>query len=154
MGPSRGSFVGSRTGEVTPIKEGWVKKNIFVMVLDDEPIVGERLKPILEKKGFQVETFTESQKALERLEEKQFHVLVTDLKMSGPSGMDVLRFLKDRHLDTQAIVITGYATIERAREAQYLNAEFVSKPFKLEEIAKLVVRAAKKSAVGQDPEPP
>jgi DNA-binding NtrC family response regulator len=146
--------VGSRPGEGTPAKEGWVKKNIFVMVLDDEPIVGERLKPILEKKGFQVETFTESQKALERLEEKKFHVLVTDLKMSGPSGMDVLRFLKDRHLDTQAIVITGYATIERAREAQYLNAEFVSKPFKLEEIARLVVRAAKKSGVGQDPESP
>ena len=131
-----------------------MKKDIFVMVLDDEPIVGERLKPVLEKKGFQVETFTESQKALERLEEKKFHVLVTDLKMSGPSGMDVLRFLNDRHLDTKAIVITGYATMERAREAQYLNAEFVTKPFTLAQIAKLVARAAKKSEMEQDPESP
>jgi len=129
-----------------------MKKDIFVMVLDDEPIVGERLKPLLEKKGVQVETFTESQKALERLEEKKFHVLVTDLKMSGPSGMDVLRYLKDHHLDTRAIVITGYATIERAREAQYLNAKFVTKPFKLDQIAKLVARAAKKSGGEQDPE--
>ncbi len=120
-----------------------MKKDIFVMVLDDEPIVGERLRPVLEKRGFQVETFTESQKALERLQEKNFHVLVTDLKMSGPSGMDVLRYLKDRHPDTRAIVITGYATIERAREAQYLNAKFVTKPFKLDHIAKLVAEAAK-----------
>lgn len=129
-------------------------KNIFVMILDDEPIVGERLKPVLEKKGFQVETFTESQKALERLGEKKFHVLVTDLRMSEPDGMDVLRFLRDHHPDTQAIVITGYATIERAREAQYLNAEFVPKPFKLDQIAKLVARAAKKSGMEQGPEPP
>jgi len=121
-----------------------MKKDIFVMVLDDEPIVGERLKPVLEKKGFQVETFSESQKALERLGEKSFHVLVTDLKMSGASGMDILRYLKNHNADTQAIVITGYATIGRAREAQYLNAEFVTKPFKLVQIVKLVAKAARR----------
>jgi len=124
-----------------------VKRDIFVLVLDDEPIVGERLKPVLEKKGFRVETFTESQKALERLNEKRFHILVTDLKMNGPSGMDILRYLRDHHSDTQAIVITGYATIERAREAQYLNAQFVPKPFKLEQIVKLVAKAAKNFGV-------
>lgn len=68
--------------------------------------------------------------------------------MSGPSGMDILRYLKEHDADTQAIVITGYATIERAREAQYLNAEFVPKPFKLDQIAKLVAKAAKKLETG------
>jgi DNA-binding NtrC family response regulator len=121
-----------------------MKKNISVMVLDDEPIVGERLKPVLEKAGYAVEVFTESPKALDRLQEKSFEVLVTDLKMSGPSGLDVLRFLKDHDLDTKAIVITGYATIERAREAESLEAEFVTKPFKMEQIVKLVDKAAKK----------
>jgi DNA-binding NtrC family response regulator len=121
-----------------------MKKDISVMVLDDEPIVGERLKPVLEKAGYEVEVFTESPKALDRLAEKTFHVLVTDLKMSGPSGLDVLRFLKDHDRDTRAIVITGYATIERAREAESLEAEFVTKPFKLEQIVKLVDKAAKK----------
>jgi DNA-binding NtrC family response regulator len=135
------------------LKGDGVKRDIFVMVLDDEPIVGERLKPVLEKKGFQVETFTESQKALERLSEKKFHVLVTDIKMSGPSGMDVLRYLKDHDADTKAIVITGYATMERAREAQYLNAEFVPKPFKLEEIVKLVAKAARNFAAEPGPAP-
>jgi DNA-binding NtrC family response regulator len=121
-----------------------MKKNISVMVLDDEPIVGERLRPVLEKGGYEVEVFTESQKALNRLEEKLFQVLITDLKMSGPSGLDVLKFLKDHTLDTKAILITGYATIERAREAEILDAEFVTKPFKLEQIVKLVDKAAKK----------
>ncbi len=121
-----------------------MKNEIYVMVLDDEPIVGERLQPVLEKAGFQVEVFTDSQKALQRLEEKNFQVVVTDLKMSGPSGLDVLRYLKDNKPDTKAIIITGYATIERAREAEFLNAQFVTKPFKLEEIVKLVDKAAKK----------
>jgi DNA-binding NtrC family response regulator len=121
-----------------------MKKNISVMVLDDEPIVGERLRPVLEREGYEVEVFTESQKALNRLAEKNFQVLVTDLKMSGPSGLDVLKFLKDRALETKAIVITGYATIERAREAEILDAEFVTKPFKLEQIVKLVDKASKK----------
>lgn len=121
-----------------------MKKDVAVMVLDDEPIVGERLQPVLEKEGFQVEVFTDSRQALARLEEKEFQVLVTDLKMSGPSGIDVLRYLKDRKRDTEAIVITGYATIESAREAEYLNAQFVTKPFKLEYIVKLVEKAAKK----------
>ena len=75
---------------------------------------------------------------------KKFQVVVTDLKMSGPSGLDVLRFLKDHQKDTEAIVITGYATIERAREAEFLNAKFVTKPFKLEEIVKLVEKVSKK----------
>ena len=121
-----------------------MKDTIFVMVLDDEPIVGERLQPVLEKAGFEVEVFTDSQTALKRLGEKKFQVVVTDLKMSGPSGLDVLRFLKDHQKDTEAIVITGYATIERAREAEFLNAKFVTKPFKLEEIVKLVDKVAKK----------
>jgi DNA-binding NtrC family response regulator len=121
-----------------------MKENISVMVLDDEPIVGERLQPVLEREGYAVEVFTDSQKALDRLKEKTFQVLITDLKMSGPSGLDMLKFLKDQAMETKAIVITGYATIERAREAQILDAEFVTKPFKLEQIVKLVDKAAKK----------
>ncbi|OIP86874.1 MAG: hypothetical protein AUK24_10230 [Syntrophaceae bacterium CG2_30_49_12] len=121
-----------------------MKKDISVMVLDDEPIVGERLQPVLEKEGFQVEVFTDSQKALKRLEEKNFQILVTDLKMSGPTGMDVLKYIKDHERDTEAIMITGYATIERAREAEILDAKFVTKPFKLDQIVKLVNKAAKK----------
>ena len=120
-----------------------MKDPILVMVLDDEAIVGERLRPVLENAGFQVETFTESPKALKRLEEKKFDILVTDLKMDGPSGLDVLRYLKEHQPETQAILVTGYPTIERCRDTEYLNAVFVTKPFKLEQIVKLVQAAAR-----------
>ena len=117
-----------------------------VMVLDDEPIVGDRLKPVLEREGFEVETFTESDAALKRLHERSFDVLVTDMKMRGPTGMDVLRYVKEKAAATQVIVITGYATIETNREAEALGAyQFIAKPFKMAELAKLVSQAAKES---------
>jgi DNA-binding NtrC family response regulator len=118
--------------------------NKDVMVLDDEPIVGDRLKPALEKEGFQVEVFTDSGSAIERLKQKSFAVLVTDVKMRGPSGMDVLRFVKESTPATQVIIITGYATIETSHEAEALGAvQFVAKPFKIKEIVKLVTKSSK-----------
>ena len=117
-----------------------------VMVLDDEPIVGDRLKPALEKEGFQVEVFTDSSAAIERLKQKSFTVLVTDVKMRGPSGMDVLRFVKESAPATQVIVITGYATIETSHEADALGAfHFVAKPFKIKDIVKLVTKSSRAS---------
>ena len=120
--------------------------NKDVMVLDDEPIVGDRLRPALEKDGFHVEVFTDSKAAVERLQEKVFSVLVTDVKMRGPSGMDVLRFVKDNAPGTQVIVITGYATIETSHEADALGAvHFIPKPFKIKDIVKLVTRSSRRA---------
>jgi DNA-binding NtrC family response regulator len=117
-----------------------------VMVLDDEPTVGERLKDYLEKKDMVVETFTDSQTAIERLAEKRFDVVITDLKMSGPTGLDVLVFVKDEHLPTQVIIITGYATMEAARGAETVGAmDFITKPFQMKDMYKLVLKAAKKA---------
>ncbi|HEX7670908.1 MAG TPA: response regulator [Polyangiaceae bacterium] len=117
-----------------------------VMVLDDEPIVGDRLRPLLEKAGFHVEVFTDSSTALERLKEKAFSVLVTDVKMRGPSGMDVLRFIRENAPATRVIVITGYATIETSHEADALGAvHFVAKPFKLKDLVKLVTKASQRA---------
>ncbi len=114
------------------------------MVLDDEPIVGDRLKPVLEKEGFAVEVYTDSTQAIECLKNKTFSVLVTDMKMRGPSGMDVLRFVKESSPSTQVIIITGYATIETNYEAQALAAcHFIAKPFKMKDLVKLVIKAAK-----------
>lgn len=123
-------------------------KDKLVMVLDDESLVGERLKPALEKQGFTVEVFTESQKALDRLKEKSFHVVVTDLKMKGPDGLDVLGFVKRHRPGCQVVLITGYGSFEQARQAEAVGVfEFVCKPFKLGELCKLVAKAAKKATL-------
>jgi DNA-binding NtrC family response regulator len=117
-----------------------------VLVLDDEAIVCDRIKEHLGKKGFLVETYTESQTALDRLENRTFDVVVTDIKMSGPTGLDVLRFVKKRSPTTQVIMITGYGSIETANEAEIVGAfDFICKPFALDDIHTLVKRAVKKA---------
>lgn len=117
-----------------------------VLVLDDEAIVCERLKDHLGKKGFEVETFTESAAALKRLTQKSFDVVVTDIKMKAPTGLEVLRHIKEHWPATQVIMITGFASIEAANEAEIVGAsDFVCKPFHLKEIHELVKKAVKKA---------
>jgi DNA-binding NtrC family response regulator len=123
-----------------------MKNPVEVLVLDDEAIVCERLKDQLEKSNFNVETFTESQQAIDRLTQKTFDVVVTDLKMEGPTGLDVLRFVRDNSRGTQVIIITGYASMEAAREADYTGVyDFIQKPFQLDKMATMVKKAAKKA---------
>jgi DNA-binding NtrC family response regulator len=119
---------------------------ISVLVVDDEAIVCHRLKGHLEGHGFQVDAFTQSTKALQALEEKRYHVVVTDLKMAGPTGLDVLHNVRARGYPTQVIIITGYASMEAAREAEAVGAyDFLCKPFELEALTKLVKGAARRA---------
>jgi DNA-binding NtrC family response regulator len=118
-----------------------VEKNAEILILDDEPIVGDRLKPALEKCGYTVETLTDSQEAIDRLAQKRYDVLITDLKMTGPSGLDVLRFVKEQSPSTGVIVITGYATAEQATESMKSGAvDFIAKPFRISQLTELVGR--------------
>jgi len=112
--------------------------DIEVLVLDDEPTVCERLKDFLEKNGMKVETFTESSAAVERLAHRRFHVVVTDLKMKGPTGIDVLVEVKRQNLPTEVIVITGYRTMDATRAAECVGAfAFLDKQFHLEQLRDL-----------------
>jgi DNA-binding NtrC family response regulator len=121
-------------------------RSIEVLVLDDEPIVCERLKDYLERKGISVEVFTESLKALERLKEKTFDVIITDVKMQAPTGIDVLTIVKKESYKTEVIVITGYSSIETLRQAEFIGAfKFIAKPFQMSDIYQLVRKAAKKA---------
>lgn len=118
-----------------------------VLVLDDESIVCERVKESLEKNGFAVETFTDSQSAIDRLAQKDFDVVVTDLKMKGPTGLEVMHFVRNNNQAAQVIIITGYASQAAAREAEYSGVfDFITKPFQMDNLAAMVKKAAKKAA--------
>ena len=120
-----------------------------ILILDDEPIVGDRLKPALEKCGYEVETQTDSQAAIDQLAQTRYDVLITDLKMAGPSGLDVLHSIRQRGHPTQVIIITGYGSMEAAREAETVGAyDFVCKPFELKDLTKKVKKAAKRARRG------
>ncbi len=116
-----------------------------ILILDDEPIVSKRLKPSLEKKGYEVETFTRSADALKRVKERRFNIVVTDLKMEGVDGMQFLTEVKENYPETEVIVITGFATMATAKESFTKGVfDFLAKPFKLGEIAEVIAKAEAK----------
>ena len=115
---------------------------IEILVIDDEKIVGQRLKASLEKDGYSVETFTEPLQALERIREKKFDVVVTDIRMDNLDGITMLEETRKKSEKTKVVIITGYATLEIAREALTKGAfDFISKPFKLKEIREAILKA-------------
>ncbi len=121
------------------------KDKLSILILDDEPIVVRRLKPALEKVGYQVETFTQSAEALARIEERDFDIVITDLKMEGVDGMQFLTRVKERSPRTEVIVITGFATMATTKESFQKGVfDFLAKPFKIAEIQEAVERAKEK----------
>lgn len=116
-----------------------------ILILDDEPIVLKRLKPTLEKSGYEVEAFSRSLEASSRIMEKDFDIVITDLKMEGLDGMEFLTQVKDRSPSTEVIVITGFATMETAKESFKKGVfDFLAKPFKIGEIKEVVAKAESK----------
>ncbi|MEJ2109888.1 MAG: response regulator [Acidobacteriota bacterium] len=121
-----------------------MKKNLSIMVIDDENIVGKRLKPALEKNGDTVETFTDARNALERFNEKRFDIVVSDIRMDDIDGLEVLEQVLARSERTKVIIITGYATVEVAQEALVKGAfDFIAKPFKPNDLRSIIDKAAK-----------
>ncbi len=114
-----------------------------ILILDDEPIVGKRLQPALQRDGHHVEIFVDPGKAVARLGEKRFDIVVTDIRMDDLDGIQVLESVLAGSPETKVIMITGYATLELARESLTKGAfEFIAKPFRLGEIRSTILKAA------------
>ena len=89
-------------------------KKLQVMIIDDEPIVGKRMKQALTKFGIDVEVFEDPETAVNRLKDKNFDIVVTDIRMDKIDGIQILERVLERSDHTKVIIITGYATIEVA----------------------------------------
>ncbi len=116
-----------------------------ILIVDDEEITLENLEHVLKKEGYEVAAVSSGVQALKHLEASPFDLVLTDLKMKKVDGMEILEKVKQRHPDTEVIMITGYATVSSAIEAMKKGAfHYVAKPFKLDEIRLVVARAIKK----------
>jgi DNA-binding NtrC family response regulator len=121
-----------------------MSEQLEVLLLDDEPIVGKRLKPALAKIGCNVEVFEEPAAALKRIDQKKFDVVVTDIRMDEIDGIQVLEHVTEKSPRTKVIMITGYAMIALAREAMEKGAfDFIAKPFQPDDLRKVIAKAAK-----------
>ena len=113
-----------------------------IIVVDDEGLVLDMLSDFLGGRGYLVETFSDSKKALFALKTNNYHVLIADLVMPGIDGLQLIGFLQREYLDTLGILVTGYGTIETAISAMRCGAfDYILKPFKLEDVLSTVESA-------------
>ena len=117
-------------------------------MVDDEEIARRNLTHVLAKEGYEVVPVADGESALRELESSEFDVVLTDLKMGGIDGMELIEHIPIRWPDTRVIVVTGYATVPSAIEAVQKGAfHYIAKPFKLEEVRDAVKRALEKRTI-------
>lgn len=118
-------------------------KRLEILLIDDEPIVGQRLKTGLEKMGCDVEVCKDPREALEQIRNRRFDIVITDIMMPEINGIQVLETVKETNPDTRVIIITGFATSALARETMEKGAsDMIAKPFKPADLRALVAKTA------------
>ena len=119
-----------------------------ILVVDDEAVIREGMRRILDGGEFEVETFANGYLAIEKLQEEAFDLLITDLKMPGMGGMEVLKSIKILQPEMPVIIITGYSSVDTAIEAMKNGAfDYIAKPFTPDEINEKVRKALEQKAV-------
>ena len=117
-------------------------KNSRILLVDDEDILVQGLADFLQDQGTTVDTATDGQEAIALLQEHIYDLLVTDIRMPGMSGMELLRHVQENHPSVAVILMTGYASTESAIEALRLGVyDYIEKPFEMLELLQAIVNA-------------
>jgi DNA-binding NtrC family response regulator len=112
--------------------------NAKVLIADDEQAITSGLSAILSDEGFTVEIAPDGQRALERLQEDRYGVVLADLKMPKLDGLGLLRELQAKQIPTECIIITGQATVDSAVQAMQQGAyDYIEKPLNAEKLNRL-----------------
>ena len=106
-----------------------------VLIAEDEEITLKHLVSTLQHEGYEVIGVNDGLNALGKIEKENFNVLIADIKMPGLSGIELLEKIKEKQLETEVIIMTGYGSIGSAVDAMRKGAhDYVTKPFDLDEI--------------------
>lgn len=113
-----------------------------ILVTDDEPNLRRVLGAILEREGHEVLLATNGQEALQQLLKHEIHTVITDLRMPGMDGMELLRRIVTDHPDIPVIILTAHGSVDNAVAAVKLGAfDYLEKPFEREQIKQVIDKA-------------
>ena len=106
-----------------------------ILVAEDEEITLNNIVDTLQEEGYKVASSRNGTDALQMIEKDHFDVLITDIKMPGMSGIELLDKVRVHHPETEVIIITGFGSISSAVEAMKKGAvDYITKPFDLDEL--------------------
>jgi len=129
-------------------------KKTKILVVDDEEVVRLSHLRVLSGAHCSVEAVENGSDALRKMERNSFDLVLLDLRMPGMDGMSVLKLMKQRWPESEVVVITGYPSIETAKEAIQLGAyDYLAKPTDPDQVIKVASRAItqKRWALHRDP---
>ena len=133
-----------------------MKSSVTILVVDDESMMRNLLKKILSRDGYQVVLAESGDDALNTLATEKIDLVISDLKMPGLDGFELLKVVKEEYPDIAIIMMTAYGDTYTVKDALLLGAdEYITKPFKSFEISLIVERAYWRlmSRPGQAPAP-
>jgi len=135
----------------TTIKDGRSKeKGLRVLVVDDEEVIRVLFRDVLEDMGYRVRVAANGESAIKVLEEEPFDLIITDIRMPGIDGMELLRISKENYPEIDVIIITGYASVETAVEAMKLGAiDYLTKPLNIDQIRIIVDKVVERRELQQ-----
>ncbi|NIP42536.1 MAG: response regulator [candidate division Zixibacteria bacterium] len=118
-----------------------------ILIVDDEQIILNIASDVLKSEGYEIETTQDPREALEKIKTKKFDFLLTDIKMPHIDGMTLAKEAQKISPDTGTIFMTGYASLDTAKEAIKAGAyDYIMKPFELAELRKGIAKAVAKKA--------
>lgn len=118
------------------------KEEFTILIADDDEIARDVLKEILKEEGYPVLVAKDGLEAINLLRREEIKLLITDLKMPGADGMEVLRTAMRHNPETMVVILTAYGTLDIALQAIKEGAyDYLAKPFKVEEIVFLAAKA-------------
>lgn len=124
----------------------------MILIIDDNALLCDTLRDFLALEGYPVDTALDGASGLGKLQRGGYDLVISDIKMPGLSGLDVLRAIRERSPDTEVILMTGYASLETAVEALRLGAyDYILKPFDhLDLVIKTIRRALEKQQLSRE----
>lgn len=120
-------------------KKGGIMDEKSVLIVDDEKNIRLAISRALETEDLEVDTAINGEGALKKLEEKNYNVIILDIKMPGMSGIELLKELSKERPEINVIILTAHGTVESAVEAMKVGAvDFLQKPISAKEIREIV----------------
>src|SRR5258708_37772620 len=121
-------------------------ESAHIMVVDDEGAIRYSISKTLQRVGYQVSAAASGEEALEMLEEQNFDVVLTDIRMPGLTGVELLAKIKEKAPDSIVILMTGYASLGTAVESLRLGAhDYLIKPSSSQDIRQSVARGLERA---------
>jgi len=119
--------------------------SLNVLIVDDEPLARQICVDILKPMDFETEVADSAARALEILERVHIDVVLTDVRMPGMSGVELLKIIKEKYPETDVLLVTGYGTIHDSVEAMKLGAyDYITKPFSVDDFRRTFQRLREK----------